>query len=815
LLLDLFEKWRSKPCWISEKQTGHLFDGKTGSELTRLAHKPVAVRKASAIARMLELITDPAVSQLADSFSIHPDEIVVGNLPPFSVGQGKEFVRYLREDEQLEGALNYLNELSPMGHIVPDHHRLLEVGLHGLIDECRERAKRGRDSASRRAFYESVIIALEAVINYADRYASLAEEVSKQLPPDDPNHKSLQEVAKRLRHTPANKPETFHEALQAIFIVHCAFHWTVEIVPIGRFDQLLYPFYKADIAAGRLTRESAQEILDCLWIKLDERVIQDHRHAEDRFTSSDGVLTGSFGASFFDQGGLLNQWMQQITIGGVVANDNPEPEDATNDITYLCLEAARRLPLNSPTLDLRVHSKTPRELIEAAAETLLSGGAHPVLLNDDRIIRGLMDTGGHVRLRSARNYACDGCYETMFAGETEFSFGFVPALDALEKALNRGAGLASAGPLHLRGAKDSWRTAPAREIHSFEKLWDIMREHILLGCDRYLNNVLTFYGNKERFCPSPLLSAFIRGCIESGRDLSAGGARYHIFSPLMVGISTAVDSLYAIKDLVFDKQAFSLEELVACLATNWGNNSGAPVRFVPSERIEEIRLQCISLPKFGQGLKEVDQLAWQLIETFADCVKKARENPVHRSGFQRLHERYDIKGEPFEILLAPGVGTFEQYVFSGSMAGASADGRRAGGSIASDLSPSPMHADQDPLPNGSRHARMVPLLDGLISYDHASMDLLPDGGPADYNIPEDFPAGHLADVIEQFAKGHGGSVCTFTVADPTTLRDARASRDDYNLVRVRMGGWTEFFVCLFPQHQEQHRRRPLYVAKGV
>src|SRR5262249_17011280 len=149
-------------------------------------------------------------------------------------------------------------------------------------------------------------------------------------------------------------------------------------------------------------------------------------------------------------------------IGGVIANESEPPIDATNDVTWMCLECARRMPLNSPTLDLRVHKNTPRDLLEAAAETLLTGGAHPVLLNDDRIIESLKNkTGGTVSLKSARNYACDGCFETMFAGETEFSFGFVPALDVLEKALNRGAGLGAAGAVHLRGGKDSWRTPPA------------------------------------------------------------------------------------------------------------------------------------------------------------------------------------------------------------------------------------------------------------------------------------------------------------------------------------------------------------------
>ena len=213
---------------------------------------------------------------------------------------------------------------------------------------------------------------------------------------------------------------------------------------LGRIDQLLGPFYEADLAARRLgpteqdARAGGQEIIDLLWIKLNANVILDHRHAVDRFTPSDGTLLGSKGASNFDQGGLLNQWMQQITIGGVKVNDAEPAEDASNAVTLFCLEAARRLPLVSPTLDLRLHKGSAAQIIEAAARTLLAGGHQPVLMNDDRIIPQFhKGTGGLVELASARNYACDGCFETLFAGETEFTFGVLFSLHLIEKALNQ------------------------------------------------------------------------------------------------------------------------------------------------------------------------------------------------------------------------------------------------------------------------------------------------------------------------------------------------------------------------------------------
>jgi pyruvate-formate lyase len=815
LLLRLFDKWKTKPLWLEEKDTGHLFDGKSVDEIKRLSSLPMAVRKGMAIAKMLDVVTTKEIGTRAGTFIIDPDEIIVGCLPPFAVGQGKEVVRYLTDQERLTAALNFLNEWSPMGHIVPDHGVVLEHGINGLLAKCKE-LESAASEEKQKIFYQSVIHALEGVLLYAARFADLAEQTAERFTGE--SRDNLLAVADRLRHTPANPPRTFIEAVQCIFLIHCALHLTAEIVPLGRLDQLLDVYYRQDIKSGLLTKEEAQEIIDCFWIKLDETVILNNRHAEDRFTFCDGALIGMKGLSNFDQGGLLNQWMQQVTVGGIKATNKPKAEDASNEVTFLCLEAARRLPLNSPTLDLRLHKKSPKSVIKAATRTILSGGAHPVLLNDDRIVPALKDdTGGTVELKSARNYACDGCFETMFAGETEFSFGFVPAMAALEKSLNRGATIGAAGAIHLRGNNDGWRTPPAEEIHSFDELKAIMRKHLLLDCHRFLNNILNDYGGKEAVTPSPLLSVFINGCLETGRDVTGGGSRYHLFSPLMVTISTCTDSLYAIRKLVFEDKKITLSELVSCLRSNWGANPIVIGQYVEPERIKMIRQWCLDLPKFGQGKPEVDEIAWALISDFNDAVKATLKDPVHHEKMEQLRQRYDHPDQKFEILIAPGVGTFEQYVFNGGFWGASPDGRLAGQPVASDMSPAPIPQDQPAAVetgNGWKHLRSVPLVNGLRSYNNDVINHLSDGAPADFNIREDFPEKQLIEAIQTFADGKAGNVLTFTVANPDTFIEAQKNPEEYDLLRVRMGGWTEFFIALFPDHQSQHMRRPLYVASG-
>jgi pyruvate-formate lyase len=816
LLRLTFEKWQTKPPWPDWDQLGHLFDGLSVDERAAMAARPVAERKGLAIQRMLEKLTDPEIARQAGTMEIDPDELVVGTPPPYSVGQGKELMRYLTEEEALEFELSFFNEWSPFGHIIPNYQRLLETGMEAMIENCRERqAALGPGEAKQRSFYQSVIDSLEGVVHYARRYAELADEKAARLPEDDPRRRTLSEVAERLRRVPGKPARTFLEAIQSFYITHCALHFTGEITSIGRLDQIFWPYYEADLADGRIKPKDAQEAIDCLWIKLGEKAILDRRYLEDRFTSSDGALLGAGGPSNFDQGSLLNQWMQQVTIGGVVADDEPQAKDATNELTYMCLAASRRLPLNSPTLDLRVHEKTPRRVLEAAAKTLLSGGAHPVLLNDDLLIPALTKPiGGSVELRSARNYACDGCFETLFAGETEFCFGFVPALAVFQQALNSGAEFGGSGSMSLRGSNAGWRTPPAAKIEDFEALWKHLERQIRVGCHRFLRNILRAYGAKEAVSPSPLLSALIDGCLETGRDLAGGGARYRVFAPLMTGISTAADSLCAIKKLVFEERRFTLEELVACLRSNWGVNPEVVGLSLPPERIAEIRALCMAQPKFGHGVRAVDEIAWRLIESFHAGLTEAWGHPMHRPYLQSLEERYGTPERKFEICFTPGVGTFEQYVLGGFFAGATADGRRAGTAIASDLSPAPLHADQEPIVETESgevgHARQTPLLEALKSYDHPSIALLSDGAPADLNIREDFPEERLVKALETFARGKGGNVLTVTVADPETLRDADARPDQGNLLRVRMGGWSEFFVALFPAHRAQHRRRPLY-----
>ena len=233
--------------------------------------------------------------------------------------------------EQLDKAIMFFDDRSTFGHIVPNHAFVLEKGLVGLVAEC-EQGKANADSDKSRDFFEACIISLNAVKFLAERYEQLAREraaaataAAADFSENDQRRVRLQadscnltQIADRLSHTPWNPPRTFLEACQCLYLVHCALHASGETTSVGRLDQILFPFYEADIKAQRITQAEAQEIIDCLWLKFDERVMLNRRHAEDRFTFADGALLGNPGPSNFDQGALMNQWMQQVTIGGVL-----------------------------------------------------------------------------------------------------------------------------------------------------------------------------------------------------------------------------------------------------------------------------------------------------------------------------------------------------------------------------------------------------------------------------------------------------------------------------------------------------------------
>jgi pyruvate-formate lyase len=652
----------------------------------------------------------------------------------------------------------------------------------------------------------------------------------------------LPEIDARMTKLATEKPSTMLEAAQLLFTLHSSLHLTGEPTAIGRLDQLLAPFYDADLAAKRLDEADAQEIIDCFWIKVGEKVQLNRTMVEDHQPYGNLAMGGMSGN--YPQGAANNQWIQQVTVGGTVADDSGgDGKPAYNDLTLFCIRAARRLPLNAPCLSLRTRRDMPEKILHEAALALLSGGAHPILLSDEKVIPGLVASGegvgdgteptaytpvrekangawdSTVALRHARDYACDGCYEPQLSGTSWFTLGGLTTPQVLEAALNQGKAWSSAGPIWFRGQRLSFTSPPPTEIRSFDQLLDLFFEHLRWMWAKQADGTIGVYGQMSAVCPSPLLSAFTEGCLEKGLDYYAGGPRYAVVAPGFTGLSTVIDSLWAIKKMVFDADtaATSLPHLVEALLCDWGRNMQEPFISVlegpariaaRAENYSKLRNTAMAVPKFGRGHKDVDAFGGEIMRRVAGTARQVFTEPVASTAQKMvgLAQKLGTNEQPFGgFQIQPGVGTFENYVEFGAVCGASADGRHSGEPIASDLSPAPGFADL-PIPD-----QTTAFLTALGAYT-GNTEGFSDGAPSDFQIREDFPLDALTKGLRAFAGGAGSNILTVTCADPETMLAADADPEMYDVLRVRMGGWTEIFVAMFPAHAAQHERRAMQSA---
>lgn len=831
LLGKVFSRWQNK--WYRRLDTPRV---PPLSEFLAPGEKhylkaSVVVRRGLSIQRMLTRVWTTTEYPLpreswawrADLFRVDPQDILVGVMPELSLGRGKEVMPYLNDEERLAGFLVMLDETSSMGHVVPNHRKVLELGLEALLKDLRKRHAKARTDDSR-DFFQGAILSLEGVQGYCLNYALLAERMAGDATLSREEQQNLLTLSARMRKLATDKPDTLVEAAQCIFNLHCCLHLVGEPVSIGRLDQLLAPYF------DRKKEAEAQEVLDALWVKLGEKALHNRQNATDHVTY--GTTAVSYVGGNFPQGDGINQWVQQVTVGGYLPTDDAKPTPGANRLTLLCLRSARRLPLNAPVLSLRVYPGMDEDILQEAASALRSGGSHPILFQEDRMVRALSQGSG-LPLSAARDYVCDGCYEPMIAGQSEFAFSNVITLDALELALNQGARFNQAGPVFLRGWKVSFRSPHASEIGSFEQLQALYLQHLRYLTVQFYTSVLDNYGALWSYCPSPLLSTVIDGCVETGRDLSNGGARYHLIAPMYLAMATTIDSLYAIKTLVFDPETAvtTLPELVEALQEDWGFGMEEPFQNQlagtlrsgeRAKRFKQLRDSALKLPKFGMGNPEVDALGGWLVQSIVDVARQtlASPPPVLAKTLQGLEKKYSVRGSPWKLHLQVGVGTFEAYVGNALGSGASPCGRRNAQPFPSDFSPTPVPQDLPPIPQAPLAAHPVPgtnrpIYTAMESWNQEAINVgLSNAAPVDLNIREDFPQEDLVEFIRQYAAGTVGSnLITLTCADPDTYEVAATQPERYELVRVRTGGWTEFFSAMFPAHHAQHLRRPWFVPE--
>ncbi|MBO5294228.1 MAG: glycyl radical protein [Clostridia bacterium] len=663
-----------------------------------------------------------------------------------------------------------------VGHVTVQYDKVLRIGYRGIIDEIR--AERGRmdrgdaDYCTKSAMLDAVEMSCEAVITYANRYAALARETA-QREKDSTRRNELLQVAENCERVPAYGARSFWEACQSFWFVQMILQIesSGHSISPGRFDQYMYPYYKADVDSGKITRDFAQELLDCVWVKLN-----------DLCKCRDAASAAGFaGYSMF----------QNLIAGGQDKNG----EDATNDLSFMCIDATLHVMLPGPSFSVRVWNRTPHEFLLRAAELTRTGIGLPAYYNDEVIIPSLMSRG--LTLEDARDYNIIGCVEPQKSGKTWgwHDAAFFNMLKPMELVFANG---------QLDGVQVGPKTGDVTSFTSFEDFYAAYRTQMNYMISLLVNACNAIDVAHAERAPLPYLASMIDDCIGCGKTPEQGGAIYNFTGPQGFGIANVADALYAIKRLVFEEKKFTLTELRDALDANYGKLSEADAERLTvgvvkelakngvevgadviaavyktvkdkdgDPRYREIREMILAEDKYGNDLSEVDALARDAAYTYTKPLLKYK-NP---------------RGGSFQAGLYP----VSANVPLGAQTGASPDGRLAGTPVADGVSPS---AGMD-VHGPTSAANSVSCLDHGIASNGTlfNMKFHPSALAGDSGL-ENFVA-----LVQTYFEMKGSHM-QFNVVSRETLRDAQKNPDKYRSLVVRVAGYSALFTTLSKSLQD-------------
>lgn len=628
-----------------------------------------------------------------------------------------------------------------VGHVTVKYDKVLLVGYKGILEEIRaEKAKQNvgdADFNTKRAFLDAAEMSCEAVITYARRYARLALEMLEK-ETDENRKRELAIIARNCSRVPENGASNFYEACQSFWFVQMLLQVesSGHSISPGRFDQYMYPYYKKDIESGEITKEFAQELLDCIWVKLNDlNKIRDAASAE-----------GFAGYSLF----------QNLIAGG----QNIYGEDATNDLSYMCLEATLHVMLPAPSMSVRVWNKSPHDFLIKAAKVTRTGVGLPAYYNDEVIIPSLLSRG--LTIDDARDYGIIGCVEPQKAGKTWgwHDAAFFNMCRVLELTFSNGRDTDGTQVGIASGDIDTFKT--------FDDFFEAYKKQmkycisLLVNADNAID-----VAHAER-CPLPYLASMVDDCIKRGKTPEQGGAIYNFTGPQGFGIANVADSMFAIRTLVFEQKKYTLHEIKDALDNNFGLDGGEN-----AQKYAAIREDILSLDKYGNDDDNVDMLARRAAYTYTKQIQDFK-NP---------------RGGQFQAGLYP----VSANVPLGAQTGATPDGRYAHKPVADGVSPSAGFDTHGP----TASANSVAKLDHGIASNGTlfNMKFHPSALEGDSGL-ESFVA---------LVRGYfdqKGSHMQFNVVSRETLRDAQKNPDKYRSLVVRVAGYSALFTTLSKSLQD-------------
>ena len=612
---------------------------------------------------------------------------------------------------------------------------LMKKGMLDIQQEAREHLEQlqyeNPDDIDKIYFYKSIIDTTEGVMIYARRMSEYAAELASK-ETDPKRKKELEQISKVNAKVPANKPETYWEAIQAV--------WTIESLlvveenqtgmSIGRVDQYMYEYYKNDIDSGRMNDFQAFELSGCMLIKMSEMM----------------WITSEGGSKFF----AGYQPFVNMCVGGVTR----EGFDATNELTYLLMDAVRHVKIYQPSLACRIHNKSPREYLKKIVSVVKAGMGFPACHFDDTHIKMMLAKG--VSIEDARDYCLMGCVEPQKSGRLYqwTSTGYTQWPICIELVLNQGV------PLWY-GKQVCPNTGALSEFKTYEQFEEAVKEQI-----KYITkwtNVATVISQRvhRELAPKPLMSLMYEGCMESGHDVSAGGAMYN-FGPGVVwsGLATYADSMAAIKKLVFDDKKYTLEELNTALKAEF-------------KGYEQVKADCLKAPKYGNDDDYADLIAAELINFT-----------------EQEHRKY----RTLYSVLSHGTLSISNNTPFGQLTGASANGRDAWTPLSDGISPT----------QGADFKGPTAIIKSISKMSNDSMNI---GMVHNFKIMSgllDSPEGEESLITLLRTACHlGNGEMQFNYLDNDTLIAAQKNPEQYRDLIVRVAGYSAFFVELCKDVQDE------------
>lgn len=622
-----------------------------------------------------------------------------------------------------------------VGHTAVDYPMLMELGYDGIQQKAKDcLAKLSKDDpeyTSKHDFYTAMIMMLDSVKMYIERYAKLAEETAAKT--EDPKRKAeLETMAANCHQIAGGVPKTFWQAIQL-------FNFATTLIQIegnghsisyGRMDQWLYPFYAEDMKNGTISKEFALELIECQYVKMNNPT-----KLKDKST----VVVRN-GRGF---GG------ESLVVGGVDKDGN----DATNDLTMMMIEASAHTRMMNPWLCVRMHENTPYELKVKTVECIRAGFGHPKIFNDAPAIQAMLRKG--CTLEEARNYTVIGCVEPSLAGKENgwHGAGYINSEKIVELALNNGRLLNSDEQLGPDlGSLATYKT--------FDEILEAIDKQFAFWCEqiRGSNDVIDV---AHRECkPLPYISCMYAECIESGHDLTEGGAKYNGTAPQAAGIATCADILATIKQLVFEEKRYTGAELLQAVKDNWEGHEQL-YALVNSSKVHH----------YGNDDDYADELFKFIFESFCRNLNVGK-NP---------------RGGSYN----PGVYTVNANVGLGLATNASLDGRKKGEPLSDNMGP--VHTV------GGSHDISGPtaLINSVAKVDHS---LATNGTLLNIRFPEDAVAGvegrdNLVAFIDEYLCKKGMHV-QFNIMSADKMRDAQKKPENYKDMLVRVAGYSAYFVEL-------------------